>query len=106
MTEENQTIPPTQQGEAPMANPPFEQLVLPKVICEKHGDVGPHHFTLHAPEFGYDQSHYCLICVMDYIHMFANPVKAVYPEDDVKEATAPDAPTEAAQQPESEGKTE
>jgi hypothetical protein len=99
MSEDNKQT-QTAATEPPMAKQPYEQLVLPKVICEKHGDVGPHHFTLHAPEFGFDQAHYCLICAMDYINMIAQPVKAVYPEDDVATATAPD------QQPESEQKTE
>jgi hypothetical protein len=100
MSEEIKQTEQTEQ-EAPMAQQPYEQPVLPKVMCEKHGDVGPHHFTLHAPEFGYDQAHYCLICAMDYINMIAQPVKAVFPEDYVKEATSAD-PTE--QKP--EGATE
>jgi hypothetical protein len=88
------------EQEQPMAQQPYEQAVLPKVMCEKHGDVGPHHFTLHAPEFGYDQSHFCLICAMDYINMICQPVKAVFPEDDVNETVSPDAPAE--QKPEGE----
>jgi hypothetical protein len=95
MSEDNQT---QATAEAPMAQQPQEQLVLPKVICEKHGDVGAYHFTLHAPEFGYDQAHYCLICAMDYINMIAQPVKAVYPEDDVAEVTSPDAPATEPEQ--------
>lgn len=87
MTEENQT-------EQPMAQQPYEQVQLPKVMCEKHGDVGPHHFTLNAPEFGYENVHLCLICAFEYASMVCQPVTAVYPQDEVAEATAPDAPAE------------
>jgi hypothetical protein len=80
--EEQNTQPPEQQTAA--QEPATEQLVMPKVICEKHGDVGPHHFTVHAPEFGYDQQHFCLICAFEYLSMICSPVKAIYPEDPYK----------------------
>lgn len=64
--------------------PGVEQPVMPKVICEKHGDVGPHHFTIHAPEFGYDQVHLCLICAFEYASMTCSTVRAEYPEDPYK----------------------
>lgn len=95
MSEQNQQ---PEAQEAPMAHNPYEQARgLPKVICEKHGDVGPHHFTLNAHEFGYKDVHLCLICAFEYASMVCQPVSAVFPEDEVKEAVAPDQP---------EGKTE
>jgi hypothetical protein len=81
MTEENKEGIAPEQVEQ---KPGVEQLQMPKVICEKHGDVGPHHFTLHAPEFGYDQVHLCLICAFEYASMVCSPVRAEYPEDPYK----------------------
>lgn len=79
--EEQNTQAPEQEVKQ---EPATEQLVMPQVICEKHGDVGPHHFTVHAPEFGYDQQHFCLICAFEYLSMICSPVKAIYPEDPYK----------------------
>jgi hypothetical protein len=89
MTEENKVdlqINDDVTSEVPQSEAPIgtEQLAMPKVICEKHGDVGPHHFTLHAPEFGYDQVHLCLICAFEYATMICSPVRAEYPEGELK----------------------
>jgi hypothetical protein len=85
MSEQNQQPETEVAQEAPMAQNPYENRGLPKVVCEKHGDVGPHHFTLNAHEFGYKDVHLCLICAFEYASMVCQPVNAVFEDEQTPE---------------------
>jgi hypothetical protein len=56
----------------------------PNVVCDKHGEIGNYVFRVHMPEFGFENEHYCLVCVAEYLQMITAEVKLV-PNEETEE---------------------
>jgi len=49
----------------------------PKVVCDKHGEIGEYTIRVNMPEFGIEDEHYCLVCIAEYLQMITAEVKLV-----------------------------
>jgi len=56
----------------------------PKLVCDKHGEIGDYVIRVSMPEFGFENEHYCLVCIAEYLQMITAEVKLVKAEENAQ----------------------